>query len=246
MKLIFIVLIVAGILCVIFSESVGMAIFGVIMGIVVIGFIASLGKANRWHVRQKELEDKERAERAERNAEKEKRQEENVIHARRERLQKRLRREPTASEMALEEKREEEREYHEDARQQAREETRRPGRCARCGRTRREVGRIERHHPDYSSPLEVIGLCRYCHHIVHSPKYLQAPDFRGSIEPSSVSRKGKRKFRIAVRRLTDGAEKTSTVHGGWLLAERECQHLAEELGCTEGLRLWTKRYWPAV
>jgi len=34
--------------------------------------------------------------------------------------------------------------------------------CERCG-SKGEKGRLERHHPDYSKPLEVITLCKCCH-----------------------------------------------------------------------------------
>ena len=34
--------------------------------------------------------------------------------------------------------------------------------CFKCGSTEH----LERHHPDYSKPLEVITLCRNCHQLV--------------------------------------------------------------------------------
>lgn len=41
--------------------------------------------------------------------------------------------------------------------------------CVKCGSTENLV----RHHPDYSKPLEVVILCRFCHGAIHS-KYLEA------------------------------------------------------------------------
>jgi lipopolysaccharide export LptBFGC system permease protein LptF len=37
--------------------------------------------------------------------------------------------------------------------------------CAQCGATEH----LEKHHPDYSKPLEVIVLCASCHRRLHSP-----------------------------------------------------------------------------
>ena len=35
--------------------------------------------------------------------------------------------------------------------------------CHKCG----GINKLERHHPDYSKPLEIITLCRKCHIQVH-------------------------------------------------------------------------------
>lgn len=41
--------------------------------------------------------------------------------------------------------------------------------CEKCGTT--EV-KLERHHPDYSKPLEVVTLCRLCHEKLHVEQFL--------------------------------------------------------------------------
>ena len=39
-------------------------------------------------------------------------------------------------------------------------------RCEHCGASDK-VERLQRHHPDYSRPLEVIWLCALCHGEMH-------------------------------------------------------------------------------
>ncbi len=41
-----------------------------------------------------------------------------------------------------------------------------PGVCSHCG----SPGPLEKHHPDYSRPLEVIWLCTPCHRLLHLGK----------------------------------------------------------------------------
>jgi hypothetical protein len=43
------------------------------------------------------------------------------------------------------------------------------GSCSKCGSTEN----LERHHPDYSKPLEFIVLCRKCHRTLHHKPYAE-------------------------------------------------------------------------
>lgn len=36
--------------------------------------------------------------------------------------------------------------------------------CFKCG----SIENLEKHHPDYSKPLEIITLCRKCHTLIHN------------------------------------------------------------------------------